>query len=118
MEAEVFLALMKNLKLADGRDRLVRHGHGPERSIETGIGAVTVSRVKIRDRETATEERVRLTSAIFPLWARRTKSLDALLPVLYCAGYRPATFKRHSRHCWAQTRRTVALGDLAADGDW
>ena len=37
IEAEVaaFLASMKALKLSDGRDRLVRHGHGPERVIQT-----------------------------------------------------------------------------------
>ena len=45
IEAEVaaFLASRKDLKLADGRDRLVRHGHGPERVIQTGIGPVEVS---------------------------------------------------------------------------
>jgi hypothetical protein len=32
-EVEAFLASKKDLKLADGRDRLVRHGHGPERMI-------------------------------------------------------------------------------------
>ena len=41
---------MRHLKLADGRDRVVRHGHGPERTIQTGIGPVAVSRVKLRDR--------------------------------------------------------------------
>ena len=50
LEAEAFLAAMKALKLPDGRDRLVRHGHGPERTIQTGIGPVEVARVKIRDR--------------------------------------------------------------------
>ena len=30
-EVEAFLASRKDLKLADGRERLVRHGHGPER---------------------------------------------------------------------------------------
>jgi hypothetical protein len=66
MEAEAFLAAMKGLKLADGRDRLVRHGHGPERTIQTaGIGPVEVERVKIRDRGAAADgERVRFTSAI------------------------------------------------------
>jgi hypothetical protein len=49
-EAAAFLDAMKDLKLADGRDRLVRHGHGPIRTIQTGIGAVEVERVKIRDR--------------------------------------------------------------------
>ncbi len=46
LEAEVFLAAMKDLKLADGRDRLVRHGHGPERTIQTEIGPVEVARVQ------------------------------------------------------------------------
>jgi ABC transporter substrate binding protein len=36
LEAETFLETMNDLKLADGRDRLVRHGHGPERAIQTG----------------------------------------------------------------------------------
>ena len=35
-EAEAFLALMVDWKLEDGRARFVRHGHGPERSIQTG----------------------------------------------------------------------------------
>ena len=30
LEADDFLAAMQDLKLADGRARLVRHGHGPE----------------------------------------------------------------------------------------
>ena len=94
LEAEVFLAAMKDLKLADGRDRLVRHGHGPERTIQTGIGPVEVARVKIRDRGAADDgERIRFTSAILPLWARRTKSLDALLPVLYLRGISTGDFQ-------------------------
>ena len=94
MEAEAFLAAMKGLKLPDGRDRLVRHGHGPERTIQTGIGPVEVERVKIRDRAAAEDgERIRFTSAILPLWARRTKSLDALLPVLYLRGISTGDFQ-------------------------
>src|SRR5215211_3925099 len=62
-EVEAFLASKKDLKLADGRDRLVRHGHGPERVIQTGIGPVEVARVKLRDRATASDgERIRFTS--------------------------------------------------------
>jgi hypothetical protein len=76
MEAEAFLAGTKDLKLPDGRDRLVRHGHGPAREIQTGIGPVEVSRVKIRDRGAPSEAgRIRFTSAILPRWARRSKSL-------------------------------------------
>ena len=94
MEAEAFLLAMKGLKLPDGRDRLVRHGHGPERTIQTGIGPVEVERVKIRDRAAAEDgDRIRFTSAILPLWARRTKSLDTLLPVLYLRGISTGDFQ-------------------------
>jgi putative transposase len=94
MEAEAYLASMRELKLADGRERLVRHGHGPERLIQTGIGPVEVSRVKIRDRGATSEaDRIRFTSAILPKWARRTKSLDALLPILYLRGLSTGDFQ-------------------------
>ncbi len=86
-EAEAFLAAMRELRLADGRERLVRHGLGPERLVQTGIGPIAVQRVKLRDRGAdAGGERIRFTSAILPRWARRTRSLDALLPVLYLRG--------------------------------
>ena len=48
--AETFLATMKGVQLPDGRERLVRHGLGPERVIQTAIGPVEVRRVKRRDR--------------------------------------------------------------------
>ena len=93
-ELEVFLASLKDQKLPDGRDRVVRHGHGPERTIQTGIGPIGVSRPKVRDRGAETpRDRIRFSSAILPLWARRTPSLDALLPVLYLRGVSTGDFK-------------------------
>ena len=52
-EAEAFLALMADRQLDDGRARFVRHGRGPERTVQTGIGPVAVQRVKVRDRGVA-----------------------------------------------------------------
>jgi putative transposase len=93
-EAEGFLAQMAERRLADGRARFVRHGHGPERTVQTGIGPVEVQRVKLRDRAPAVAgERVRFTSAILPRWARRSRSLDALLPVLYLRGISTGDFQ-------------------------
>jgi putative transposase len=93
-EAEAFLAGMVDRRLADGRARFVRHGHGPERTIQTGIGSVAVQRVKVRDRAPAEgERRLRFTSRILPRWARRTRSLDALLPVLYLRGVSTGDFQ-------------------------
>ena len=94
-EAEAVLAAMQDKRLADGRERVVRHGHGPERLVQTGIGPVAVQRVKLRDRAAgeAGAERIRFTSAILPRWARRTRSLDALLPVLYLRGVSMGDFQ-------------------------
>src|SRR5215216_202411 len=94
-EAEAFLAEMKGVRLADGRERVVRHGHAPERLVQTGIGPVPVRRVKLRDRGAGEGggERIRFASAILPRWARRTRSLDALLPILYLRGVSMGAFQ-------------------------
>jgi putative transposase len=93
-EADAFVAQWKDLKLPDGRDRVVRHGHGPQRAIQTGIGPVDVRRAKVRDRaHVETDQKIRFTSAILPKWARRTKSLDALLPILYLRGVSTGDFQ-------------------------
>ena len=52
MEAEiaVFIEQFAEERLPDGRQRVVRHGYGPEREIQTGIGPLAVRRPKVRDR--------------------------------------------------------------------
>jgi len=95
VEAEfaTFLGSNADLVLADGRQRVVRHGHDPVRAIQTGIGSVDVEKPKARDRGAAADDRIRFTSTILPKWARRTKSLDALLPVLYLRGVSAGDFQ-------------------------
>ena len=97
MEAEVavFLDGFAEERLSDGRQRVVRHGHGPERNIQTGIGALEIRRPKVRDRaaDAASGEKIRFTSHILPKWARRSRSLDALLPVLYLRGISTGDFQ-------------------------
>ena len=93
-EADAFVAVWKDVKLPDGRDRVVRHGHGPERAIQTGVGPVAVRRAKVRDRgKVGAVEKIRFTSSILPKWARRTRSLDALLPILYLRGISTGDFQ-------------------------
>jgi len=92
-EFETFLASNAELVLSDGRRRVVRHGHDPVRAIQTGIGPVDVQKPKARDRGATTGARIRFTSNILPKWARRTKSLDALLPVLYLRGISAGDFQ-------------------------
>ena len=96
VEAEFasFLARHADLELPDGRQRVVRHGHDPVRPIQTGIGPVEVTKPKARDRgATTADERIRYSSAILPKWARRTKSLDVLLPALYLRGVSTGDFQ-------------------------
>ena len=50
VEFDTFLASNADLALADGRQRVVRHGHDPVRTIQTGIGPVKVQKPKARDR--------------------------------------------------------------------
>jgi len=94
-EADAFVASFADERLEDGRQRIVRHGFGPERQIQTGIGALDVQRPKVRDRKAAADpaSKVRFTSNILPKWARRSVSLDALLPVLYLKGISTGDFQ-------------------------
>jgi transposase-like protein len=95
VEAEVaaFLAGHAEARTADGRQRLVRHGHLPEREIVTGIGPVAVRAPRVRDRVGRGEERLRFSSAILPPYARRSKSLEVLIPVLYLKGVSSGDFE-------------------------
>ena len=92
-EADAFVAAFAGARLEDGRRRVVRHGAGPERVIQTGVGPVPVRRPKVRDRDPSASEPARFASAILPRWARRTRSLDALLPVLYLRGVSTGDFQ-------------------------
>jgi putative transposase len=94
VEAEVagFLGEHAGKRTDDGRQRLVRHGHLPERSIMTGIGAVEVCVPRVRDRLSGTDDRIRFSSAILPPYARRSKSLEVLIPILYLKGISTGDF--------------------------
>jgi putative transposase len=95
VEAEVtaFFAAHADLTSEDGRQRLVRHGHLPERTIQTGIGPVEVRQPRVRDRGAADGNPIRFSPTILPPYARRTSSLDALLPVLYLRGISTGDFQ-------------------------
>jgi len=95
VEAEVaaLLSCHADKLTADGRQRLVRHGHLPEREIMTGIGPVAVRCPRLRDRVGEGSERIRFSSAILPPYARRSKSLDVLIPILYLKGVSTGDFE-------------------------
>ena len=71
----------------------MRHGHLPEREIMTGIGPVAVRQPRVRDREAAGGERIRFSPSILPPYARRTRSLEVLIPILYLKGVSTGDFE-------------------------
>ena len=95
VEAEVaeFLAKHCDLKTETGHRRVVRHGHLPEREIMTGIGPVVVRQPRVRDRNAAGGERIRYWPSILPPYARRSKSLEVLIPILYLKGISTGDFE-------------------------
>src|SRR5262245_56558169 len=59
----------------------------------TGIGPVAVRCPRVRDRVGAGSERLRFSSAILPPYARRSKSLEVLIPILYLKGISTGDFE-------------------------
>jgi transposase-like protein len=84
VEAEVaeFIAQHRELRDERERQRVVRNGYQPERTIQTGIGDVAVKQPRVRDRQGT----IKFSSSILPRYLRRTKSLEELLPWLYLKG--------------------------------
>ena len=93
-----------------GRRRVVRHGHAPKRSIQTGIGPIEVRRPRVRDRgASSTSSGIRFTSAVLPAYLRRARNVAELLPSrLYLKGVwnrAVAEKRKRSRSCSVRTRR-------------
>ncbi|OLB68837.1 MAG: IS256 family transposase, partial [Nitrospirae bacterium 13_2_20CM_2_61_4] len=90
VEAEVaeFVTRHRELKDERERQRIVRNGYQPERTIQTGIGDVPVKAPRVRDRQGA----IKFSSSILPRYLRRTKSVEELLPWLYLKGLSTGDF--------------------------
>src|SRR5512135_1401990 len=95
VEAEVAAWIDAHAHLKDqaGRQQVVRNGHLPERTIQTGIGNVEVKQPRVRDRRPA-DEREPFSSAILPPYLRKTKSLEGLIPWLYLKGVSTGDFSQ------------------------
>ena len=85
VEAELQALLDRHAgqRLADGRQAVVRNGHLPERTVQTGLGDVPVKVPKVRDRSGSG---IKFNSALLPPYLKRAKSIEELLPWLYLKG--------------------------------
>lgn len=91
-EVKLFVERHSEIKNAIGQTRLVKNGYLPERSIQTGIGAVSVKVPRVRDRSIG-QEQIQFSSYWIPKYMRRTATLDVWLPILYLKGISTGDFK-------------------------
>ena len=80
----------------------------------TGISPVAVRQPRVHDREAAAADlgRIRLTPAILPPYVRRSKSVEALLPLLYLTGSSTGDFSNAlASLVWQGCRGAVGIDD-------
>ena len=85
VEAEVTDYVEQHDALTDpvtGRRLVVRNGHQPERTFQSGLGDIPVTKPRVHDRRDGET----FTSCILPPYMRRTPALEALIPLLYLKG--------------------------------
>ncbi len=89
-ELQTLLDQHANVRLPDGRQAVVRNGHLPERTVQTGIGDVEVKVPKVRDRSSSG---IRFNSNLLPPYIKRARSVEELLPWLYLKGISTGDFQ-------------------------
>ncbi len=89
-EVKIFLESYAGLLDEKGFRQVVRNGHLPERSIQTGIGPIAVKVPRLRDRSGTG---IKYTSSLVPRYLRRTKNIEELLPILYLKGISTGDFE-------------------------
>ncbi len=97
VEAEVadYVAAHAHERDAAGRRLVVRNGHAPERDVQTGLGAITVTRPRVNDKRVDDDgHRIRFSSNILPPYLRKTKSIEELIPWLYLRGISTGDFNQ------------------------
>lgn len=84
IEAEVSELLGRyRHRTAEGKQVVVRNGHLPERTIQTGLGDIPVKVPKVRDRS---RQGIKFNSQLVPPYLKRSKHLDEFIPWLYLKG--------------------------------
>lgn len=92
-EVEEYLARHAHLRGEDGKRMVVRNGHMPERTIQTGLGDIPVKAPRVNDkRRDASGNRIRFHSNLLPPYLRRTKAMEELIPWLYLKGVSTGDF--------------------------
>ena len=82
LEVAEFLSKYSGMEV-DGKQSVVRNGYQPERTIQTGLGDLSVKVPKTRDRS---GEGINFNSKLVPPYLKRTKAVEEFIPWLYLKG--------------------------------
>jgi len=96
LQAEVAAYVAAHADALDehGRRLVVRNGSHVQREVLTAAGAVAVRVPRVNDKriDESTGQRLRFASAILPAWARKSRRLAEVLPLLYLHGLSTGDF--------------------------
>jgi putative transposase len=96
LQAEVaaYIDAHSHLVDASGHRLVVRNGYHDEREVVTAAGSVAVRGPRVNDKRTDPDsgERQRFSSAILPVWTRKSPQVSEVLPLLYLHGLSTSDF--------------------------
>jgi transposase-like protein len=95
IEREVQEYIERNSHHVDelGHRLVVRNGHHPARTIQSGNGVIEVKAPRVNDKRIDEQgQRLRFTSKILPPYLRKTKAIEELVPWLYLKGISTGDF--------------------------
>lgn len=109
VEAELATFLAKHNN-ESSKATVVRNGHLPERTIQTGLGDIAVKVPKTRDR---TQSGIKFNSSLIPPYLKRTKSIEEFLPWLYLRGISTGDFSESLKHLLGAEASGLSAGTIS-----
>lgn len=88
-EISEFIQQYQSQSTSSGHNRIIRNGYLPERTVQTGIGDLSVKVPRVRDKEGI----LKFTSSLIPPYMKRSASVEKLLPLLYLKGISTGDFQ-------------------------
>lgn len=87
-EVDEYIELFKESKGNDNKRFVIRNGYLPQRAVQTGIGPIDVKQPRVRDKRNGHS----FSSIILPKYARKTPSIETVIPTLYLKGISTSDF--------------------------
>jgi putative transposase len=83
-ELQALLSEFQNIKYAETQQPgIIRNGYLPERTVQTGLGPISVKVPKIRDKN---KTGIKFNSMLIPPYLKRSQNMNDFLPLLYLQG--------------------------------